>query len=85
MEFKHLQTVYPEEDEYDITRPNDTQVVLYDKKLNKYKKNKGRNISLKYGSIRNRGQFNCFIYFINIMLKSLVNIYVYNVLIYSSI
>ena len=40
MEFKPLQTVYPEKDEYDITGPNDTQVVLYDKNLASIRKTK---------------------------------------------
>uniref|UniRef100_A0A0A0K6Z8 Uncharacterized protein n=1 Tax=Cucumis sativus TaxID=3659 RepID=A0A0A0K6Z8_CUCSA len=33
MDYKHIQTVYPGEDEYDITGPNDTQIVLYDENL----------------------------------------------------
>ena len=40
MEFKPLQTVYPGEDEYDITWPNGTQVVLYDENLASIRKTK---------------------------------------------
>ena len=33
MNYKPTQTVYPGDDEYDITGPNDTQIVLYDENL----------------------------------------------------
>ena len=33
MEYKPIQSVFPCEDCYDITGPNDTQIVLYDENI----------------------------------------------------